>query len=31
MNEDVAMEWHRAVNWLTCYKRAGWDSVATDT
>ena len=32
LDGDVAMEWHRAVNWLTRYgDEDDWDLVATDT
>ena len=31
LDEDIAMEWHYAINWPTCYNDADWDDVTTDT
>ncbi len=31
LDNDVVMEWHYAINWLTCYNDAEWDDVTTDT
>ena len=31
LNRDIVMEWHYAINWLTCYNDDDWDDVATDT
>ena len=31
LDKDVLMEWHHAINWLTCYNDAEWDDVAIDT
>jgi hypothetical protein len=32
IDAGVVMEWHHAVNWMTCYdEREEWDSVTTDT
>ncbi len=32
LNPDVVMEWHLAVNWLTCYEEIeDWDEITTDT
>lgn len=32
LNPDAVMEWHKAINWLTCYNdEDNWDEVSTDT
>lgn len=31
LSEDVIVEWHKALNWLTCYMDLPWDDVRTDT
>ena len=31
LNDSVVMEWHHAINWITCYEDQEWDDITTDT
>jgi hypothetical protein len=31
LNDDVAVEWHHALNWVIGYDGAEWDDISTDT
>ena len=31
LDAGVVMEWHYALNWLTCYNDQDWDDISTDT
>lgn len=31
LNPGVVLEYHKAINWITCYESLDWDGVTTDT